>query len=298
MRRYRAGVAAAFAALTLSCGETSGPPAPYRVAAVSVTPDTAGVELYDTLQLHAAARDSQGTIIAGHSVTWTSSASGIVYARETGVVQALGRGSSTITATVDGVSGTAFIHVVVFPNFVQLHPSSAVLPIGDTLRVQPILYTADGLPPTDSTLTWTSNDTTIARVASGLVSGHGPGTTLITARARDAAAGASIRIIPHVMSVTILPADTSVAVSQRVPFAVIATGPAGDTLSQLQEICVAGCILYYPVDLRSVDTSVARLVSCCTVEAVAAGIDTIVATVDGVTARAVLRVAATPSPPR
>jgi uncharacterized protein YjdB len=196
-----------------ACGDSAGPPAAAAVASVTVTPDSTGVVLYDSFPLHATARDAHGQVLPNRDAVWSSSAWGIVWVRSNGVVQPLGRGGATITATIDGVQGDAKITVVVPINFIQLTPSAATVPVGETLRIRTRLFSMDGLPPTDSAMTWSSNDTTVANVVDGLVTGRQAGLTTIIAAAPGAAAAAAVRVIPQVASVTVSPSDTSLHVS-------------------------------------------------------------------------------------
>jgi len=184
--------------LAAACGGSdSAGPQPPRASSVTISPDSAGVVLYDSLSLHATARDAAGNALTGIVPTWSSSASGIVWVRSNGTVQSLARGSATITATIEGVvRGTAKIVVVVPINLIQLNPAGALLSVGDTVRIQPTLFTMDGLPPTDSSLTWTSGDTAIAIVAQGLVTARGVGSTTVTAAATLAQASAAVTVVP------------------------------------------------------------------------------------------------------
>src|SRR4051812_31592997 len=115
-------------------GDSIGPGAAH-VSSVTISPDSAGVVLYDSLTLHAVARDASGHVLSDRVVSWSSSATGIVWVRSNGVVQPLTRGSATITANIEGVSGSAKIAVVVPINFIVMNPSAGQLPAGDTLRI-------------------------------------------------------------------------------------------------------------------------------------------------------------------
>ena len=169
------------AAVAAGCGSDPAEPPP-AVASVSITPDSASVILFDTLRLTAVARDSRGDALTDRAITWTSSDPGRVFVQPTGRVQALGRGTTTITAASEGKGGQARIAVVAPITVIQLTPDGGFLKIGDTLRLVPTLFSSDGGPPTDSTLTWSSDDTTRAVVsATGLVAARGAGTAHITA---------------------------------------------------------------------------------------------------------------------
>jgi hypothetical protein len=64
-----------------------------------------------TQQMTAVPRNSSGTAITGKTITWSSSFPSIATVNSSGLVTAQGPGFSTITATVDGVTGTATANV-------------------------------------------------------------------------------------------------------------------------------------------------------------------------------------------
>lgn len=260
------------------------------VALVTVTPDSASVELFDTLRLHAIVRDARGNVLHDRVVAWSSS-HGSVYVDQ-GLIYVLYRGSATIIATAEGKNGSARIVAAARIGGITLTPDGVLLGVGDTLRLHATIYGRDGGPPTDSALTWASTDTLRATVsATGLVTGKGAGVVAITATAGTVTDAAGLTVVNHVASVTITPADTSLFVNDLVSLVTIARGPDGDTLTQWQETCpTPGCRIVYPVTLESLDTTIAQFVGCCTLQGRSAGIDTIVATADGVSGRAILRV--------
>ncbi|MBC8087947.1 MAG: Ig-like domain-containing protein [Phycisphaerae bacterium] len=86
------------------------------VAAVVVTPLTAQLTVGGTpSQLTAVARDANGATLAGRAIAWSSSAVGVATVSQTGLVTAVAAGTTTITATSDGRSGTAAITTVADP---------------------------------------------------------------------------------------------------------------------------------------------------------------------------------------
>jgi len=88
---------------------TVPPPAP--VNQVDVTPVSASISVGGTVQLTATPRDSSGNPLSGRTVSWSSSDSSIATVDQSGLVTAVAADSATISATSEGISGTAVVTV-------------------------------------------------------------------------------------------------------------------------------------------------------------------------------------------
>lgn len=115
--RATAAALVAMAALA-SCssgdsGTTPTPPTPPKVAvgSVEVSPATSALAPGDTVRLIASVKDAKGAALTGRTVTWSSSAEAVASVATSGLVTAIAAGSATITASVDGVTGTAKVTV-------------------------------------------------------------------------------------------------------------------------------------------------------------------------------------------
>lgn len=85
------------------------------VASVAVQPDSVGLLIGDTVRLFALVIDADSNVRADRAVTWASSNTLVatVTQSDSGALLAgVGRGSATITATSEGVSGTAETGVI------------------------------------------------------------------------------------------------------------------------------------------------------------------------------------------
>ncbi len=89
-------------------------------------------------------------------------------------------GSTTPTSTVTG--------------FV-VAPTSAVISVGDTVRITAFMSPPDLVPGGLGAVQWSSSSPQIASVAGGLVRGVGAGQATILATAGQYRAGASIRVL-------------------------------------------------------------------------------------------------------
>jgi hypothetical protein len=100
--------------------------APPVVSTVTVSPSTATADVGLTVSLSATASDQYGDVMTGKTATWTSSNTSIATVGSTGVVRGVDGGQATITATIDGVNGTATIDVrnVARPNSLVENPGA------------------------------------------------------------------------------------------------------------------------------------------------------------------------------
>ena len=110
----------AVVALAKGCGDGDSPtapptPEPARPTTVTVSPATHELTaLGTTVQLSAEVRDQNARVMAGATVTWTSSANSVATVDASGLVTAAGNGTATITASAGSAQGTA--EIMVGPN--------------------------------------------------------------------------------------------------------------------------------------------------------------------------------------
>jgi len=76
-----------------------------------VSPPTATVEVGATTQLSATATDANGNVLDDRSISWFSSSPAVATVSSSGVVTGVSPGLVTVTATSEGVSGSASITV-------------------------------------------------------------------------------------------------------------------------------------------------------------------------------------------
>ena len=83
------------------------------VETVALTPPLVNLQPGETAQLATELRASDGTVLTGRTVTWSSNAANLVSVSNTGIVTAIAAGDTvTITATSEGKSGTSRVVVV------------------------------------------------------------------------------------------------------------------------------------------------------------------------------------------
>jgi uncharacterized protein YjdB len=166
------------------------------VAAVAVTPATAGVLVGGTVQLAASVRDAAGNVLTGRAVTWTTSADAIATVSASGLVRGIAPGNATITATSEGISGTSVITVALVPvATVTVAPASATLEVGSTRQLTATPRDASGNVLTGRSIAWTTNASAVATVStSGVVTAVAAGNATITATSEGVGGTSAITV--------------------------------------------------------------------------------------------------------
>ena len=172
---------------------TVAAPAPTTVA---VTPDTLEfTALGDTLRLMAEVLDQLGRPIEGESAVWESEDTLVAAVDSAGLVTAAGNGAATITAAAGAASGTAVVTVTQSVRSVTVSPSADTIAPGDTLRLEAEALDENGHRVAGARFTWSSSNTSVATVESGLVRGVGEGMAILTATAGDAHGTADVTVM-------------------------------------------------------------------------------------------------------
>src|SRR5688500_5421602 len=149
-------------AFTMACGgDDPGPPA---VATVDVSA-TGDIVVGQTTQLTATPRDASGNSLANRTVTWSTSNTSIATVSNSGVVAGVTAGSASITATVDGKTGSRTVNVVPPPvAAVSVTAAQSTVQTGSTTQATAVLRDAANNVLTGRTVTWSTSDAAVASV--------------------------------------------------------------------------------------------------------------------------------------
>jgi hypothetical protein len=133
---------------------------------VTVNPSTATLaSIDDTLQLQATARNGRGDVVQGLVFTWGVNDSSIIDIDNQGRAIAVGAGAVDVAARVDGVVGWASVTVTNAPAVLQIAEATATTTsLGDTVIPTLTLTNARGAPLPSNSITWVSDQESIARV--------------------------------------------------------------------------------------------------------------------------------------
>jgi trimeric autotransporter adhesin len=254
------------------------------VSSVTVYPYTYTLKVGQTKQLVGLARDSAGNTLALKSrvITWVSSNPAVATVSATGVVKALLAGSTTITNTVDGVSGSGTINVTV--GSVTVSPSSATVDVGSSISLTATPKNAGGTPLSGYTADWTSANPAVATVVDGVVTGVSAGTVTISASAGGKTGTATIMVVVPVATVQVAPSPASVNIGSFLSLSATPRDAAGNPLSG------------HLVAWSSSDPTIATVVEG-SVKGIALGEVTISASAGGQTGTTTVTVTTPPEPP-
>jgi uncharacterized protein YjdB len=257
------------------------------VSLVRVVPATATVQAGGTITLAAEALDASGAEVIGRPVAWASSNTAIASVSLAGQVTGVATGTVTITATIDGVGGSASITVTSVPVAnVRITPDAGTVQQGGSLQLSATGFDSQGTALPGRQVTWSSSSEAIATVSSsGRVAGIGEGTVTITAVIEGVSGTGtySVTRVP-VATLTVVPASASVLPGGTFPLAVTLTGTNGQPLSTTGRV----------ITWTSSDNAVATVSTIGMVTGVATGSATITATTEGVSGTATVTVSATP----
>lgn len=151
-------------------------------ADVPVTVETAGITL-NTYKISSFYVGETKTITAntspvGQKVTWTSSNQNVAKVSSSGVVTAVGGGNATITASfeIEGLSYAESCEVTVIQPGISVSKNSVSFYIGDSTTL------TSYVTPSGTQVTWSSDNSSVAKVSNGTITAVGGGSTTIRAK--------------------------------------------------------------------------------------------------------------------
>lgn len=186
------------------------------VAEVAVTPTPVSLTIGQKTFLAATARDASGGLVSGRAFVWSSSNTSVAIVSEQGEVTGIGAGSTTITATSEGKSGTAQVTVSTIPAAsVEVSPRPLAVTVGSSATVTATVRGASGNVLPGRAVEWSSSDSDVARVNNaGVVTGVSAGSATITAATSDGRSGSTQATVTNVpvASVELSPSAAPVTV--------------------------------------------------------------------------------------
>lgn len=204
---------------------------------------------------------------------WHSSNPSVATVDDSGTVNAVGAGTADITVSLEGITATCHILVVVPVSSLSLNKSSLKLQIGSAETLVASILPSDA---TDKTVTWESSDTSVATVdGNGQVTAIGGGAATISARAGAKVALCNVTVPFPVEHITLSHSEVSLYVGR---------------VLQLSASVYPQNAEYDTIEWNSTNPDVASVSSNGAVTAKSKGTATITASCNGVTAQCVITV--------
>ena len=204
---------------------------PGAPAFVTVSPNPLSVISGATAQLTATVQDASGDTITA-SVSWNTLSPAIATVNGSGLVTGVAEGTTIVTATSGGITGTDTVIVGPAPvASVTVSSPGTHLGLGSTMQFTATPYDAQG-QTLSRPVTWGSSDSAVATISgTGLVTGVSPGTVQITATS-DGVSGSDTLTVEFiaVASVGVDPASAAVGAGLAVQLTAHVVGTSGDTL--------------------------------------------------------------------
>lgn len=215
-------VALLLAGLVAACSST---PADLGVSVATelvVEPtDSFALGVGQSLQLRAIPITSEGEVVAGYAVSWTSSDSGVADVTDEGLVSGMAQGLATIEVLAErqsldanggdvavGLSKEVFVSVEAPVASVEVEPSEAEIRVGGVVQLLAVLRDGGGNPLVERYVSWSSSDENIATVDDqGLVTGVAEGTASIQAMSEGISGTSTVTVTSSSQEIIIFEDD-------------------------------------------------------------------------------------------
>jgi Big-like domain-containing protein/galactose oxidase-like protein len=265
------------------CGSTTVTVGPPALVSIAVAPANGMIPAGESLPFAATGTYSNGSKKdLTSSVTWSSSDPYVAMITAGGVASGWAMGTTSISATVGSVSGTA--NLIVTPAAVvglNIAPATLFMSVGSSLQLQAIATLSDGSTRNvNASVAWSLQGAGIATVSSaGVVTADQVGAATIQAQTGGFTASASLTVAP-VSALNIIPATLTLAPGTSSQLQAIATLSDG----RMQDLTAI-------IAWSSTQPGIASVSSGGLVTALQVGSTTILAGGDGVTGSVSLTVA-------
>lgn len=225
-------------------------------------------------------RDDRNVVLTGREVTYASSDPAVATVSGGGMITGVSAGTTTITATSEGKSGSAVLTVIQAPvATVSVTSPQTLLTVGSSTQAAATLRAGDGMILTGRTVSWSTSNTGVATVANGLVTAVAPGTATITATSEGRSGSLSFTVqAPTPASVVVNPGTVGVTVRRTVALTATVRDASGNTMASA------------PVSWVSSNSTVASVSTAGVVTGLSAGTATITAVSSGVVGTAFVTV--------
>jgi alpha-tubulin suppressor-like RCC1 family protein len=204
------------------------------VASVTLEPANPVVGVGRNAPLTATTKSQNGTVLPNRTITYASANTAIATVNAAGVVTGIAAGSTQITATSEGKSGSVSLTVSTTQiASVTVTPPSVTVNVGATVTLTGAAFDAGSAPLPGRVFAWSSANPAIATATSlGVVRGMGAGTVTITGTSEGKSATSTVTVIvPPVATVTVAPATATVGLGDSLQLTADVKDAAGNILT-------------------------------------------------------------------
>ncbi|HEV2150143.1 MAG TPA: Ig-like domain-containing protein [Longimicrobiaceae bacterium] len=166
------------------------------IASVVVSPSAPTVQVGQTQQVSASARDANGHEVPGVTFGWTSSNTAAATVNGSGLVSGVAAGTSYVTASAGGKSAVSTVTVAAVPvATVTVSPGTASIAVGGSVDLAAVARDGSGQVLTGRPVTWATSNAGVATVSStGVVTGVAGGTVTVTATSEGKSGTAQVTV--------------------------------------------------------------------------------------------------------
>ena len=170
-------------------------PPPASVARVTLSSGDFGLRVGESRPLTATTFDAAGNVLADRTVTWSVQSGSVASVSPTGLVAALGTGTTRVEARSEGVTANLSLTVTPVPVArVTVVPNAVDLVVGERTVLTATPADAAGNPLGGRAVTWNTSAPSVATVTDGEVRAVAAGTATVTAVSEGIAGTVTVRV--------------------------------------------------------------------------------------------------------
>ena len=234
------GLVAGVVTITAKSGTISGTAtlnvtgAGANLMSISVAPAASSIPVHTTQQFSATGSYADGSSSDLTAlVTWKSSSTAVATVDINGIVTGVAPGTSTISASIGGVTGSTTLTVnAPTISSISITPVDLTLAIGINQQFTATATYSDGsTQDLASGVTWSSSSSSVASInGSGVATTAGAGQTTITATVGSLSDTTTLTVVPaHLISIDVEPKAVAIALGTDQQFSAVGTFDDGST---------------------------------------------------------------------
>ena len=234
------GLVAGVVTITAKSGTISGTAtlnvtgAGANLTSISVVPAASSIPVHTTQQFSATGSYADGSSSDLTAlVTWKSGSTAVATVDINGIVTAVAPGTSTISASIGGVTGSTTLTVnAPTISSISITPVDLTLAIGINQQFTATATYSDGsTQDLASGVTWSSSSSSVVSInGSGVATTAGAGQTTITATVGSLSDTTTVTVVPaHLISIDVEPKAVAIALGTEQQFSAVGTFDDGST---------------------------------------------------------------------